>query len=100
MKIVWILFSDHVIISNYSGLIWGMIYWYIWEAYLIFQMTTQTLQVPFNNLDELLSETDFRVAIKPGGSQELTFRTSPFPEVQRVWKERIEPNLDVYAAYR
>ena len=77
-----------------------MIYWYIWEAYLIFQMTTQELILPFNNLDELLEKTDFRVAIKPGGSQELTFRTSPFPVVQRVYEERIQPHMEVFASYR
>ncbi len=45
-------------------------------------------------MEELLSKSNYRIAIRLGTSAEDFFRYSKIPTIQNAWKTRIEPHLN------
>ena len=70
-----------------------------WEAILISFLATQSVNLPFLNIEDLFKNTDMRLVIIPGGMIENDFRYSTSPLWQAVFKERIEPHLEEIASY-
>ena len=61
---------------------------------------TQLLEsLPFKDIPELLSNTQYRMIIMPGTSYEDAFKTSPDPIWQTAWTDRIKPHLDELTTY-
>ena len=71
-----------------------------WEAILISFLATQTVNLPFINIEDLSKNTDIRLVIMPGGMIENDFRYSNSPLWQTVFKERVEPHLEEIASYK
>ena len=69
-----------------------------WEAILISFLATQTVNLPFINIEDLFKNTDMRLVIMPGGMIENDFRYSE-GLWQAVFKERVEPHLKEIALY-
>ena len=67
-----------------------------WNAILISYLSIQKTNLPFNNLETLLSLTSNKIALLPGSAEEDEFRYSTDPLMQRAWTERIEPYLDEF----
>ena len=74
----------------------GIVIYYLWEAMLVSYLSTRVIVLPFNNIRELVENTDFRIAIIPGTSFEDAFKYSTDPIWQKAYKERIKPYLDEY----
>ena len=81
-------------IALFSLLFFGtMIFWH-WEAMLISYLATRVVSLPFKDIPELLSNTQYRMIIMPGTSYEDAFKTSPDPIWQAAWTDRVQPNLE------
>ncbi|XP_059081679.1 glutamate receptor ionotropic, kainate glr-3-like isoform X2 [Tigriopus californicus] len=72
-----------------------LIYWH-WEAMIISFLAVRTTVLPFSSMEEMLTKTDFKVAVQPGTSYVDTFRHSNNPMLKRIWTERIEPYIADY----
>ena len=72
-----------------------MINWH-WEAMLISYLSKRVTTLPFNNIPELLENTDFRIALLPGAYEEDVFKYATDHHWKRAWKERIEPFIPEY----
>ena len=69
------------------------------EHILISYLSTHKTNLPFNNLETLLSSTSYKIAVLPGSATADWFRYSSDPLTQRAWIERIEPYLDEFHTY-
>ena len=74
----------------------GVIIYYHWEAMLISYLSTRFVVLPFTNIRELVENSNYRIGLMPGSSQESYFKTSTDPFVQEAYSERIEPYLDEF----
>ena len=70
-----------------------------WNAILISYLSIQKTNLPFNNLETLLSLTSNKIAVLPGSGKEDEFRYSTDPLMQRAWTERIEPYFDEFHTF-
>ena len=77
----------------------GLLIYYHWEAMLISYLSTRFVVVPFTNIRELVQNSDYRIALMRGSSQESFFKTSPDPYVQKAYSDRIEPYLDEFEPF-
>ena len=71
-----------------------------WNANLMSSLATVNVQFPFDGLETLLKETNFKIAALPGSAHMDNFALSTRPNYVKAWKERIEPFLDVYKPYQ
>ena len=72
-----------------------MINWH-WEAMLISYLSKRVTTLPFNNIPELLENTDFRIALLPGAYEEDVFKYATDHHWKMAWKERIQPFIHQY----
>ena len=72
-----------------------MINWY-WQAMLISYLSKKVVQLPFNNINELLEKTNFRIVVLPGSYYEDVFKYATDYHFEMAWKERIQPFLHEY----
>lgn len=70
-----------------------------WNANLISSLTSINIKFPFDKLETLLKDTDFKIAVLPGSAHMDNFALSNRPYYMKAWKERIEPYLDEYKPY-
>ena len=71
-----------------------------WNANLISSLSTVNVAFPFDGLETLLKETNFKIGILPGSAHMDNFALSKRPNYVKAWKERIEPFLDEYKPYQ
>ena len=74
-----------------------LIYWH-WEAMLISYLATRVIVLPFNNIPELVENSNFKISLNPGTSFEDAFKFATDTHWKIAWKERIKPFLDDYKA--
>ena len=70
-----------------------------WEVMFTTFLAIDKIDFPFQDIQTLISNTNFRIAINIDSSNENWFRFSKNPLIQRAWKERIEPYLEEFAEY-
>ena len=58
-----------------------LLYWH-WEAMLISYLATRVIVLPFNNIDELVKTSSFKIALNPGSSYEDAFKFATEPSWQ------------------
>ena len=63
---------------------------------LISYLSARTITLPFNNIEEMILKTDFKIYLRPYSSQMDSLRYSSDPILQRAFTERVEPNLQFY----
>ena len=81
-------------LALFSILFFGtMIFWH-WEAMLISYLATRVIVLPFNNIPELVSNTQLRILVRPGTSHEDYFKFSQNPDWQTAWIDRVQPHLE------
>ena len=66
-----------------------------WEAMLITYLSTRVISLPFDNLQTLLENTDYRIILMPESSFEDVFRQSTDPVRQKAYQENIKPNIEL-----
>ena len=72
-----------------------MINWH-WQAMLISYLSKRVVELPFNNIPELLANTNFRIAVLPGSYHEDAFKYATDHNWKIAWKERIQPFIHEY----
>ena len=86
-------------IALFSLLFFGtMIFWH-WEAMLISNLATRIISLPFKDIPELVSNTQFRIILIPGTSFEDTFKTSTDQNWQVAWTDRVQPHLEEHEGF-
>ena len=73
--------------------------YYHWESMLVSYMSARKIVMPFKNLEEMLLNTDFRLATLPKTTLQDNFKYSKDPIWQGIWKDRLEPHLQEYEDY-
>ena len=63
-------------VAVFSLLFFGTIMYLHWEAMLISYLSTRVIVLPFDNIPELISKTQFRIILSPGSSYEDDFKTA------------------------
>ena len=53
----------------------------------------RVIVLPFNDIPDLLSNTDFPIIVTPGTSFEDAFKTAKNPDWQAAWIYRVQPYL-------
>ena len=81
-------------ISCFSIMIFGMLFYWLWEAELISYFSVPVKKLPFNNLEEFITKTDKKLLLLKGSMPDAQFRHSKDKIMQTVWNERIQPYLD------
>ena len=72
---------------------------YHWEGMLLSFLATETLHFPFLNIQGLMQDTDYIIAIYPGSVHEELFKNSTDSFAREAWYKRIKPYLDDYKIY-
>ena len=75
-----------------------MIYWH-WEAMLLSYLAIKVTSLPFIDIPDLVSNTEFRIILTPGSSSEDSFKTSTDPNWQVAWTDRVQPHLEEHAGF-
>ena len=75
-----------------------MIYWH-WEAMLLSYLATRVTSLPFIDIPDLVSNTEFRIILTPGSSSEDSFKTSTDPNWQVAWTDRVQPHLEEHTGF-
>jgi hypothetical protein len=78
-------------------LLFGTLCWWYWEAMLVSYLATKVIILPFNTLPELIRDSDYRIAVTPGSSQEDYFKFSKDPDWVVAYTQRITPYLEEYS---
>ena len=96
---IWSKPSAHVSniysIINYSISFAGVVIYYSWEAMLITSLQTRVVSLPFTDISSMMTKTDYKISLVPGGTAEASFRDSTNPLFRKAYKERIEPYIDL-----
>ena len=77
----------------------GVVIYYYWEAMLVSYLSTKIIVLPFTNIQELLKNSDYRIGLIGGTSQEDYFKLSSDPFMQKAYNERIEPFLEEFKPF-
>ena len=80
-------------------MVFGSVLFWHWEAMLISNLSIVVIPLPFDSIEKLLTESDFKIALNPGSSYEDAFKTSTDPIWKAVWTERIQPYLEDYRGF-
>ena len=86
-------------IALFSLLFFGtMIFWH-WEAMLISYLATRVISLPFKDIPDLVANTQFRIILPPGTSNEDAFKTSTDKNWQTAWTDRVQPHLEKHFGF-
>ena len=77
-----------------SLLFFGTLMFWHWEAMLISYLATRVIVMPFTDIAELVSNTDYRIILTPSSSHESAFKFSQNPDWQKAWIDRVQPHLE------
>ena len=75
-------------LALFSLLFFGTMMFWHWEAMLISYLATRVKVMPFNDIADLVSNTDFRIILEPGTAMEDAFKNSINPDWQAAWIQR------------
>ena len=67
---------------------------------LISYLSARTITLPFKDIEEWMLKTDSKMFVEPYSAPMDFFRYSSVPIFQRVYTERIEPNLPFYVDFQ
>ena len=70
-----------------------MMFWH-WEAMLISYLATRVISLPFKDIPDLVSNTEFGIILRPGTAFEDAFKTSPDQIWQAAWTDRVKVHLE------
>ena len=86
-------------IALFSLLFFGtMLFWH-WEAMLISFLAKRFIPLPFKDIPDLFSNTQFRIILTPGSFPEDAFKTSLDPVWQTAWTDRVQPHLEEHVGF-
>ena len=84
--------------SSFSIIISGLLLYIMWEAMLVTYLATRFTVLPFDGIATLVKNSNFKIAVSPGTSQNDAFKLSTDPLWMEAWQQRIEPFQEGYSA--
>ena len=81
-------------IALFSLLFFGTMMFWHWEAMLISYLATRVISLPFKDIPDLVSNTEFGIILRPGTAFEDAFKTSPDQIWQAAWTDRVKVHLE------
>ena len=84
--------------SSFSIIISGLLLYIMWEAMLVTYLATRFTVLPFDGIATLVKNSNFKIAVSPGTSQNDAFKLSTDPLWKEAWQQRIEPFQEGYSA--
>ena len=81
-------------LALFSLLFFGTMMFWHWEAMLISYLATRVISLPFKDIPDLVSNTEFRIILRPGTTFEDSFKTSTDKNWQAAWTDRVQPHLE------
>ena len=88
--------SNLICHSIYSILFFGLWLYRYWEATLDASLLVEKTNLPFDGIETLMMNSNYKIAVYPGTLHEDFFRHSNDPVMKKAWTERIEPYMDFY----
>ena len=82
-----------------STTLFACVFYLLWEAMLISYLSARTITLPFKDIGGLMQKTDLKVYVLPYSAKMEFFQYTSVPILQRVYTERIEPNLPFYVDF-
>ena len=82
-----------------AALFGGITIYYLWEAMLISYLAVKRTELPLRTYEDLLQQSDYKLVLPKGSAYLDMFRTSKDPFKARIWKEKIEPNIESYPQF-
>ena len=82
-----------------SLLFFGTLMFWHWEAMLVSYLAARIIVMPFTNMAELMSNTEFRIILIPSTSFESAFKFSKNPDWQAAWIDRVQPHLEEHRGF-
>ena len=79
-----------------AALFGGITIYYLWEAMLISYLAVKRTELPLRTYEDLLQRSDYKLVVPQGSYYLDIFRYSKDPFKARIWKEKIEPNIESY----
>ena len=67
-----------------------------WKARLISNLSLRVIDLPFDSIETLMLNSDFKISVAPGSQQHDYFRHSSDPLLRKAFNERIDPNIEDY----
>ena len=86
-------------IAFFSLLFFGTMMFWHWEAMLISYLATRVISLPFKDIPDLVSNTQFRIILRPGTTFEDSFKTSTDKNWQAAWTDRVQPHLEEHVGF-
>ena len=86
-------------IALMSLIFFGTMMWWHWEAMVISYLAVVVTVLPFKDIPDLVTNTQFRIVLMPGGANEDDFKTSRDPTWQTAWTDRIQPHLEEHVGF-
>ena len=83
-------------IAAFSLLIFGYVIWAMWEAMLVSYLSAIRIDLPFNNMEELMTNTDYKIIVMWGSFFEDAFKFAQDPLWKRAYTERVLPTKEEY----
>ena len=86
-------------VALFSLLVFGTLIYLHWEAMLISYLSTRKIVLPFQNIPELISKTQYRIILSPGSSYEDDFKLATDPDWMTAWEDRVKPHLAEFMGF-
>ena len=82
-------------IIDYSISLVGALIYYSWKAMLINSLQNRIISLPFTDIPSMMTKTNYKISLIPGGAAEASFRDSSDPLFRKAYQDRIEPYIDL-----
>ena len=86
----------HYLQDFFSVSVMGLLLYHHWEAMIVSYLSTRIINIPFNGIPSLVTDTDYNLLTLPGSALSDSFKHSKDPFWQKAWNERMEPFIDDY----
>ena len=77
----------------------GFMLFSLWKAKLISYLAQRSIVLPFDGVESLMLNSDYKIFAWPSSAQTDSFKLSKVPIWQQAWLERMEPNQEFYKEY-
>ena len=74
----------------------GILVYYHWEAMLVSYLSAKVEILPFRNVEQLIENKDFKVALLQGSYVEDSFRDVQNQIWKQLWSNQIHPFLKIF----
>ena len=98
-SILFCISAQEKCIFLFSFSAFGFVMYAHWESEICAYLATKKITLPFNTMQDLLTNTDMKVMVLLESFHSDSFEFSNDPVRSKIWHERIKPNVETYYEY-